>query len=116
MTPFFLHRLAALVLIAVSPEAWAQSGAPASALPSSAPAAVQAQALSDAEVRRIDAAGGRVTLRHGPIPSLDMPGMTMQFQVKDAALLQGLKEGSRIRFAAEKINGQYTVTVIQPAP
>ncbi|MFO0120390.1 MAG: copper-binding protein [Burkholderiales bacterium] len=42
--------------------------------------------------------------------------MTMQFQVRDAALLQGLQEGSRIRFAAEKINGQYTVTVVQPAP
>ena len=67
-------------------------------------------------MRRIDAAAGRITLRHGPIPNLDMPGMTMPFQVKDAALLQGLKEGSRIRFAAEKINGQYTVTVIQPAP
>jgi Cu(I)/Ag(I) efflux system protein CusF len=113
MIRFFLHRLVPLVLIAVSPAAWAQGAAPANP---TAPAAAQAQALSDAEVRRVDAAGGRVTLRHGPIPSLDMPGMTMQFQVKDAALLQGLKEGSRIRFAAEKINGQYTVTVIQPAP
>ena len=50
----------------------------------------------------------------GPEP--EMPPMTMQFQVRDAALLQGLQEGSRIRFAAERINGQYTVTVVQPAP
>ena len=72
--------------------------------------------MSDGEVRRVDAANNRITLRHGPIPNLEMPPMTMQFQVRDAALLQGLQEGSRIRFAAEKINGQYTVTVVQPAP
>ena len=131
----FMDRIALIVLLAAAhPGVWAQSSpssatpsAPASvpasvpaSAPASAPASVPgpaaASALSEAEVRRIDAANNRITQRHGPIPNLEMPPMTMQFQVRDAALLQGLQEGSRIRFAAERINGQYTVTVVQPAP
>ena len=105
------YRTALIVLLAAAhPGIWAQSS------PSSAPAAAAASVLTEAEVRRIDAANNRITLRHGPIPNLEMPPMTMQFQVRDAVLLQGLQEGSRIRFAAERINGQYTVTVVQPAP
>jgi len=106
-----LHRTAfALLLTAAAPGVWAQGAT------SSTPASTASSALSDGEVRRVDAANNRITLRHGPIPNLEMPPMTMQFQVRDATLLQGLQEGSRIRFAAEKINGQYTVTVVQPAP
>lgn len=118
-----MYRAALIVLLAAAhPGIWAQSS-PSSATPSgpastpsSAPAAAAASVLTEAEVRRIDAANNRITLRHGPIPNLEMPPMTMQFQVRDAVLLQGLQEGSRIRFAAERINGQYTVTVVQPAP
>ena len=108
----------ALLLAAATPVLWAQSPSSSAtpSAPASAPAPAAASALSEAEVRRIDTANNRITLRHGPIPNLEMPPMTMQFQVREAALLQGLQEGSRIRFAAEKINGQYTVTVVQPAP
>jgi Cu/Ag efflux protein CusF len=72
-----------------------------------------AQALADGEVRRVDREGAKVTLRHGPIPSLDMPPMTMVFRVQEPAAIERLKVGDRIRFAAERIDGQYTVTRIE---
>lgn len=78
-------------------------------------AAVQAQS-TDAEVRKIDRAQGKITLRHGEIKNLEMPAMTMVFRVADAALLDGLAEGSKVRFDAEKINGQYTVVRIVLVP
>ena len=72
--------------------------------------------MSSAEVRKIDAAEGKITLKHGPIPNLDMPGMTMVFRVREPVRLDTLKPGDNIRFRAEKINGNYTVTEIQAAP
>ncbi len=67
----------------------------------------------DAEVRKVDKAQGKVTLKHGEIKNLDMPPMTMVFRVKDAKMLDGLAEGTKVKFAAEKIDGQYTVTEIK---
>ena len=81
---------------------------PAKAAPSSAP-------LADGEVRRVDKDAGKITIKHGPIPSLDMPPMTMVFQVKDPALLDTVKAGDKIKFEAERIGGQYTVTRLAPA-
>jgi Cu/Ag efflux protein CusF len=75
----------------------------------------QAQS-SEAEVRKIDRAQGKITLRHGEIKNLEMPPMTMVFRVADAKLLDGLAEGAKVRFDAEKLNGQYTVVRIAPAP
>lgn len=70
-------------------------------------------ALTDGEVRKIDAAQQKITLKHGEIKNLDMPPMTMAYKVKDAALLQGLAPGDHVKFAAEKLNGTYTVTRIE---
>lgn len=78
----------------------------------SATAAPQAEG----EVRRIDREQGKLTLRHGPLQNLEMPAMTMVFRVADPKMLDSLKEGDKVRFAAERINGTVTVTVIQPAP
>lgn len=76
-----------------------------------------AQAQSaEAEVRKIDRAQGKITLRHGEIKNLDMPPMTMVFRVADPKLLDGLAEGAKVRFDAEKINGQYTVVRLVAAP
>lgn len=72
-------------------------------------------AMSDGEVRKVDLDAKKITLRHGPIPNLDMPPMTMVFQVKDPALLQGIKTGDKVRFSAEKIGSAYTVTGIERA-
>ena len=68
--------------------------------------------LADGEVLKVDKGAGKLTLKHGPIPSLDMPKMTMVFRVKDPAMLDQVKPGDRVRFAADKIGGQYTVVGI----
>jgi Cu/Ag efflux protein CusF len=72
-----------------------------------------AQQLADGEIRRVDKEAKKLTIKHGPIPNLDMPPMTMVFQVKDPAMLERVKAGDRIRFSAEKVGGAYTVTSIE---
>jgi Cu(I)/Ag(I) efflux system periplasmic protein CusF len=68
------------------------------------------------EVRKIDMAAQKITLKHGEIKNLDMPGMTMVFQIKNPALLANFKAGDKVRFAAEKSGGAIVVTEIQAAP
>ena len=70
---------------------------------------------SDAEVRRIDTAAGKVSLRHGEIKNLEMPPMTMVFQVPDPALLDKVKPGDKVKFRAEKAASGYVVTAIEVA-
>ena len=76
-------------------------------------APVLAQEFADGEIRRVDREAKKLTIKHGPIPNLNMDAMTMVFQVKDPAMLDQVKAGDRIRFQAEKINGAYTVTRIE---
>lgn len=71
---------------------------------------------TEGEVRKIDKAQGKITLKHGEIKSLDMPPMTMVFHVKDPKSLEALAVGDKVRFAVDKIDGQYTVTAISKAP
>jgi Cu/Ag efflux protein CusF len=71
--------------------------------------------LAEGEVRKVDKEAGKITIRHGPIASLDMPAMTMVFQVKDPALLERVRTGDKIRFAADKVGGAYVVTRIELA-
>jgi len=66
------------------------------------------------EVRRVDKLAGKVTLRHGPIANLEMPSMSMVFRAKDKAMLERIKEGDRVRFKAENVQGAITLTEIQP--
>jgi Cu(I)/Ag(I) efflux system periplasmic protein CusF len=71
--------------------------------------------LADGEVRKVDKAIGKITLKHGDIKSLDMPPMTMVFGVKDKSLLDNVKAGDKIRFSADKdATGQIIVTGIEP--
>jgi len=88
-------------------------GLAAAALLVAAP--VLAQALADGEIRRVDKEAKKLTIKHGPIANLNMDSMTMVFQVKDTAMLDQVKAGDRIRFQADKIGGQYTVTKIEVA-
>jgi Cu(I)/Ag(I) efflux system protein CusF len=68
------------------------------------------------EVMKIDESTGKITLKHGPIKSLGMDeGMTMVWSVQDANTLRGVKAGDKVRFQAENINGQLTVTKIEKA-
>jgi Cu(I)/Ag(I) efflux system periplasmic protein CusF len=68
----------------------------------------------DGEVRKLDKAQAKITLKHAEIKSLDMPAMTMVFRVKDGKMLDGLAEGMKVKFEAQKIDGNYTVTAIKP--
>lgn len=68
------------------------------------------EAMADAEVRKLDKETGKVTLKHGPIKSLDMPSMTMVFNIKDKVLLDKIKAGDKIKFSAVKEGSQYVVT------
>ena len=71
--------------------------------------------MTEAEVRKVDKENKKITLKHGEIKNLDMPGMTMVFQVKDPAMLDKIKAGDKVRFKAEKSNGAIVVTDLQPA-
>ncbi len=69
--------------------------------------------MSSGEVKKIDKEAGKITLKHGPLVNLDMAPMTMVFRVKEASMLDKVKVGDKINFAAEKINGALTVTQIE---
>jgi Cu(I)/Ag(I) efflux system protein CusF len=71
--------------------------------------------MTEAEVRKVDVDAKKITLKHGPIKNLDMPGMTMVFQVKDAAMLDKVKAGDKVRFSAEQQQGTLVVTAIEAA-
>ena len=85
---------------------------PTAAAPQAA-ASAPAAAMAEAEVRKVDKEAGKLTLRHGPLTNLDMAAMTMVFRVADAKMLDAVKQGDKVRFAAEKVNGQFTVTQIE---
>jgi Cu(I)/Ag(I) efflux system periplasmic protein CusF len=70
----------------------------------------------DGEVKKIDKATGRITLKHGDIKHLDMPPMTMVFRVSDPKMLDSVAVGDKVRFAADKVGGNYTVTALSKAP
>jgi len=70
--------------------------------------------MSEGEVRKVDSAVGKLTLRHGPLANMDMPAMTMVFRVKDPAWLTQVKVGDRVRFVAERVDGNLTVTALEP--
>jgi Cu/Ag efflux protein CusF len=70
--------------------------------------------LAEGEVTKIDTKQGKITVRHGPIPSLGMTeGMTMVFRVKDKAMLETAKPGDKIEFDVERLNGALTITVLE---
>jgi len=81
--------------------------------PSFAPAIANQHDLAEGQVTKIDAPTERITLRHGPIQSLDMDSMTMLFRVKDKAMLKAVKVGDKVKFRAERVDGRITLTYIE---
>ena len=71
--------------------------------------------LSEGEIRKVDKEGGKITLAHGEIKSLDMPPMTMVFTVKNPGLFGELKKGDKVRFAVVREDGKLVLTEIVPA-
>ena len=80
------------------------------------PSAAANTDMTEGEVRKVDKSAGKITLKHGAIKNLDMPPMTMVFQVADPKLLDKVQAGDKVRFVAESIGGKFTVTDLQPAP
>ena len=72
-------------------------------------------ALSDGEIRKVDKDAKKITIKHGPLENLDMPPMTMVFRVKDPSMLEQVKAGEKVKFQAEKIDGQLTLVRLEPA-
>ena len=72
--------------------------------------------LIDGQVTKVDASAGNITIKHGPIKKLEMDqGMTMVFHAQDPGMLKAVKAGDKIKFDAENVNGQNTVTKIEKA-
>lgn len=72
--------------------------------------------MTDGEVRKVDKATGRMTVRHGRIENLNMNGMTMIFAVADKSWLDQFKEGDKVRLAVDRVNGAFTIVAIEAAP
>ena len=79
--------------------------------------AVCAQApLADGQVIKIDQAAGKITIKHGPLKQFGMDeGMTMVYRAADPAMLTAVKPGDKIKFAPDRVNGQFVVTKIEKA-
>ncbi|MBU0784102.1 MAG: copper-binding protein [Gammaproteobacteria bacterium] len=76
---------------------------------------VAAAEMADGEIRKINKTTGKVTLKHGDIKSVGMPPMTMVFGVADKGMLEGLKEGDKVKFDVKQEGSNYTVTEIKKA-
>lgn len=110
MNKLFLTALAlAATLAAIPATALAAAENAAGQTTSAAPSAD----MSDGVVRKVDKAQGKITIKHGPLKNLDMPSMTMIFQVKDKALLDTVKDGDKVQFNAMDDNGKLVVTEIK---
>ena len=103
--------LAMTLTLGAPPAVLAQSGHAGHGAATKATAAPTA--LTEGEIRRVDKEGKKVTIKHGEIKNLDMPPMTMVFQVTDPALLDKVKAGDKVKFRAEKQGDNYLVTRIE---
>ena len=106
----FLAISATVVGTALHVGAFAQSATDTSKMPTTQMSA----SMTDGEVKKIDKDAGKITLKHGEIKNLDMPGMTMVFTVKDKSLLDKVQPGDKVKFHAVSGNGKLIVTDIQP--
>lgn len=71
--------------------------------------------MVDGVVKKVDKSAGKMTIAHGPLLNLDMPGMTMAFRVKEAAWLDQVRKGDKIRFMADNVSGAVTVVHLETA-
>jgi Cu/Ag efflux protein CusF len=111
-----LLAAAAVVAFCLAAQAQAQQAATAPAASQGASANAAAATFTDGLVRKIDKETKKITLKHGEIRNLDMPAMTMVFAVPDAALLERVKAGDKVRFKAIESAGTLTVVDIQATP
>lgn len=108
------HTTLLCCLLALAGPALAQSHGHGGQAPGVLVALAATPTPTRAEVRKVDKSAKKITLRHERIENLDMDGMTMVFQVKDAALLDTVKAGDQVRVTVDQIRGAYTVLTIEP--
>ncbi|WP_431121513.1 copper-binding protein [Variovorax paradoxus] len=111
MSKIRISLMAAMAALAFAGAAHSQS--PKSDAPGTAQAA--APELTDGEIRKVDKDSKKLTIKHGPLKSLDMPSMTMVFAVSDESVLDKFQAGDKVRFDAGKMDGKIVVTRIEPA-
>ena len=107
------RRIALAATLALAASAHAATSANSLAPIDRVVIAVADTAMSEGEIRKIDPAMRKLTIKHGELKNLDMPAMTMVFQVKDPAMIERVKPGDKVRFRADKINGTFTVMEIE---
>jgi len=60
-------------------------------------------------IKGMDQDKGTVTLKHEAIKSLNWPGMTMKFDVRDKKLLSGVKPEQKVSFDFVEEKGRYVI-------
>ena len=103
-----------LAALAAAGTSWAAPAMDHGAMPGTLASAPTVD-MTEGEIKKVDKDNKKLTIKHGEIKNLDMPGMTMVFQVRDPALVERVKVGDRIRFRAEKGASGFVVTELQPA-
>ena len=78
-----------------------------------APAASQKTGKGTGLIQQIDQEKGAVTIKHGPLQGINMPGMTMSFLVKDKAMLSNLQPLQKVDFELTYDGKQYLITNIK---
>lgn len=110
-----LIAAAILAVSSVAPSAWADQDHGKGGHAAHGASSAQPAGMSDGEIRKVDKEAKKITVRHGPLTNLDMPAMTMVFQVQDPGMLDRVKAGDKVKFVAEKIGGAFTITKIEPS-
>ena len=64
-------------------------------------------------VKKVDRAGGKVTITHGPIPTMKWPAMSMTFTVKDKALLGKFSQDKKVEFEFVEQGSNYVITSVK---
>jgi Cu/Ag efflux protein CusF len=108
-----MNHLSKVVFAAAIGLSFASVGSVAYAQQASASTAQTA--MSEGEIKKVDKDTGKLTIKHGELKNLGMPGMTMVFKVQDPAMLYKVKQGDKVRFIADKVGGALTVTSIEAA-
>ena len=103
------------IILALSLSLWfsAHAGAQEIVPDAKMPLADTSTEMTNGEIRKIDKTNKKITIKHGEIKNLDMPGMTMVFQVKDPVMLDTVKAGDKVKFRVEKEGGALVITNIQ---
>jgi len=103
------------ILLALSLSLWLSAHAHAQEITSEAilPSVNVSADMTEGEIRKVDKANRKITIKHGEIKNLDMPGMTMVFQVKDPRMLDTVKTGDKVKFRVEKVGGAFVITDIR---